>query len=214
MESLPSVIFLNLRRLRFLFLHGCALTTLAIGEPSVSPYSLKFTWEVTRSNFVIDESYVPSLEAMWLFGNPINCDCNLLPLVWFISRRGILLDASPRMLRDKQYDNATVERINRELGNNEDLGTYCATPFNRHNAVISKEIRSIPDNDLICPDQMHFIIFAMSLGIVSFTASLPLALVAICYVAFAVKLGKGPLSDWKRKLEEAFQETPAIKSEF
>lgn len=191
LEFLPSDIFINLQHLRFLFLHGCGLKNLEIGRPSVSPYSGRFmAAPVTSLTAEINPSYASRLQAIWLFGNPINCNCELLPLVWFTNRRGILLDGDADMLKARGYGDKIIERVKFFKPESNNTSTICATPLNRHNEVAGRRVVDVPESHLICPDQLFYIIFSMFLGMVLFALSVPTVFVLSLLGLRCVKLVK------------------------
>ncbi|XP_039252965.2 podocan-like [Styela clava] len=177
LRTLPKDIFVNLTKLRFLFLYGCALKTLEFGTPSISPLSVSFTSSVTSDTVHVDPLYAPNLEAMWLFGNPINCDCLILPLVWFINVRNLTLDANlydlPRNIADDAILKNYLTHDGAYASDVATTGSFCTTPFNRHSAVVGKQFLSVPERDLICPNQPFFVAVSMFLGIVLFAAAIP-----------------------------------------
>lgn len=190
LESLPSDIFVNLQHLRFLFLHGCGLKNLEIGQPSVSPFSGRFiVAPVTSLTAQINPSYAPQLRAIWLFGNPLNCNCRLLPLVWFTNHRRILLDATVEVLKAHGYGEEITRRVT-FVPPGKNSSTICATPLNRHDKVAGRRVVDVPESQLICPDQPYYIIFSMLLGIVLFTLSVPVVFVLSLIGLRCVKLVK------------------------
>ena len=151
-------------KLKYLALQKCSIKTIKF--PSIE--------EKLSSN-------VTALKKLWLFGNPLTCDCYLVPLVQFLKQNNVSLDPATHNNLSDVTNSSLREWLHSKIekGMDQITATQCAAPRNRYKTVAGKKLLDVPESHLTCPDELRFVAVAMFLGIFAFLGVIPFVMVLI-----------------------------------
>lgn len=158
----------NLTCLQYIFAQDCQLKTLIVNGS-----------EVVESKI----NNGSDLKSVWLFGNPLACDCFILPLVKFLKKNHVKLDAS---IQENETGfsgiiKTQLSRIRRPRG----IESMCTRPINRHNRVVGILLLNVTESHLFCPDDFQHMFIACFLGLIAFMGVIPLVMMLIqIYLTF------------------------------
>ena len=154
-----------LPQLGHLFLHQCRLETLTLEKNNE---------ETTTGGY-------PPLKNLWLFGNPLTCDCYMLPLVKFIKQKKVNLDAEKESILANISDSKLREKLSKKLSKNAkaNTSTMCSKPLNRHHKVVGIPILEVSESYFSCPNEPIYIVISCFLGIIAFVGVIPIVFVLI-----------------------------------
>jgi len=162
-----------LPHLRHLFLHQCSLETL-----------------ILEGNDKKTKSVYPPLKNLWLFGNPLTCDCYMLPLVKFLKRQMVNLDAKTDSILADLNDERLQEKLSKRLVKKtikSPPSTMCTKPLNRHHTVVGIPILNVSESYFTCPDEPIYIAISCFLGIIAFVGVIPIVFVLILTYLFILR---------------------------
>jgi len=176
LSSVSDGSFANLSNLKYLFLYGCSLAGIR---------------SKARSGRSKLNDYLPTLRYMWLFGNPLNCDCELIPLLQFVNERHVRLDEGfhsislpdETLLHDAIEDALSRTRVKSDQ-------SVCVSPHNRYKAVVGHAILDVSKENLSCPDEPMYIVVSSFLGIALFTIAVPIVYCLVGVYLFLIGIAK------------------------
>ena len=161
--------FSILPQLQHLFLHSCLLETFVLGEINENPKTTIY----------------PPLKNVWLFDNPLTCDCKILPLVKFLKRQKVNLDADINLIVADLNGTTVAEKLSKIK--RPGLAAVCTKPLNRHYNVVGIPILNVPESYLTCPDEPLYIAISCFLGIVAFLGVIPIVFLLILGYLFILR---------------------------
>ena len=153
--------------------------------------------------FVNNKGFIRELKKIWLFGNPLTCDCYILPLVRFLKENQVQLDPINSNnfsdVRNMQLKKLLQKKFSKDM---KQIGTTkCVAPLNRYQTVVGKKLLEIPEAHLTCPDELRFVIISSFLGIFAFLGVIPVVMVLIYIYLLARRFVKAHLLPKKEKEE-------------
>ena len=153
----------NLSHLQHLFLHQCQLKTVHLEDGD--------------SKGVL----YPPLKTLWLFGNPLACDCAMLPLVKFIKRHHVKLDAKTDCILGDIAGDHWKAKTKEKLKSFDTLRgiAMCTKPLNRHYKVVGIPLLDVAEEHLTCPDEPFYVTVSCFLGITAFLGVIPIVYIMI-----------------------------------
>lgn len=156
----------NFPNLEYLVVHSCSLKSLEIFGQS----------EITKPNSSV------ALKKVWLFGNPIQCDCKMKTFVQFVRKHNLKLDPTnftdaTEVLESKSKTTLLKKlvRLTRNINS-----TTCVSPLNRYRTVVGKSLISVSESDLTCPYETKYLLVSYFVGIIAFFGVIPFVSVLIC----------------------------------
>uniref|UniRef100_H2XJT9 LRRNT domain-containing protein n=1 Tax=Ciona intestinalis TaxID=7719 RepID=H2XJT9_CIOIN len=168
LNYIPATTFTNLPRLKYLFLYGCGLRSVSIPDTGLN------------------------VKYIWLFGNPLNCNCRLVSLAMYLQTSKVILDSGLEKLEvdtgNPRGDAAVRVKLNSIRV--KIMPTICVSPTNRHRSVVGIPVAKIPVGSLTCPDEPVYIIVSVFLGIICFALSVPVVFCLVGAYLLVLKLGK------------------------
>nr|XP_002124630.1 phospholipase A2 inhibitor-like [Ciona intestinalis] len=179
LNYIPATTFTNLPRLKYLFLYGCGLRSVSIPDTGLN------------------------VKYIWLFGNPLNCNCRLVSLAMYLQTSKVILDSGLEKLEvdtgNPRGDAAVRVKLNSIRV--KIMPTICVSPTNRHRSVVGIPVAKIPVGSLTCPDEPVYIIVSVFLGIICFALSVPVVFCLVGAYLLVLKLGKTKFG-WKLNDED------------
>ena len=160
LTAITHFAFSTLPRLRYFAIHQCSLSSLNLDGANTSS---------------------TSLQKIWIFGNPLTCNCYIVSLVRFLRKQKVNLDpvnsSALYSFIGKNIRGILQRKLNQEMAT---VGlTQCAGPLNRYKVVAGKTLLSIPEEHFTCPDEMKYVIVASFLGIFAFLSVIPVVVFLI-----------------------------------
>ena len=165
LAQIAEISIFSLPQLKHLFLQQCQLQTLFLKENGPESKNI----------------YGSSLKNLWLFGNPLSCDCYMLPLVKFVKNYNVRLDATAECVLFGLKKTSTNEKLKEKLlKSNKTIGaTMCTKPLNRHHRVVGIPLLNVSESYFSCPDEPIFVVVSCFLGIIAFIGVIPIVFVLI-----------------------------------
>ena len=148
-----------LSQLEYFAVHRCSLKVLEISD--------RFKWN--------EVDFSVALKGIWLFENPITCDCKIKPLVRYLKNHSVELDPVNetyfKELVDTNFRRTLTKKLKGFLKNA--TFTECIGPLNRYRAVAGKPLLVVPESHFTCPDEIKYIIISSFLGLIAFFGVIP-----------------------------------------
>ena len=164
--DIPALKMSTFSQLKYIFAQKCKLKTLRVDN--ADPLAANVSY----------------LESIWLFGNPLACDCHILPLIKFLKTNQVELDADIKS-NATRLGKGLKERLHL-IKRPKNAKSVCTRPLNRHYKVTGIPLLDVYESYLYCPNEPLYVTVSCFLGIIAFMGVIPVVmiLIQICFCVF------------------------------